>query len=271
MPVSAVDFKAFHESVERLADLSVHELVETLQRQFRYATATSGTRDYMAKKRAWYGYVTRELAPAIARKYGLGAGEVSAALWEDIYRHDTGESLEALLPEVSDADYFGDAAANVVEGRLVANGDESARTALEGFMRSAVMGYARQAQIYNTRRVYRQRRRGWREAGYMRVPTGDSTCAWCIMLASRGPVYYTEESAGGDQYHKGELDHFHPFCDCEIVSGFSGDAMLDGYDWHEYEDMYKAAIAKMPSPYTGEQIVDLSGTLANMRRMYGFH
>lgn len=39
-------------------------------------------------------------------------------------------------------------------------------------------------------------RRDPHEVRYARVPQGDKTCGFCLMLASRGPVYYTEESAG---------------------------------------------------------------------------
>ena len=48
---------------------------------------------------------------------------------------------------------------------------------------------------------------------WARVPTGDKTCDFCIMLASRGPVYLTEESAGA-------FDKFHPHCDCKVVPFF---------------------------------------------------
>ena len=43
---------------------------------------------------------------------------------------------------------------------------------------------------------------------YARVPQGASTCAWCIMLASRGAVYHTEETAGRSG---------HVNCDCALV------------------------------------------------------
>lgn len=48
------------------------------------------------------------------------------------------------------------------------------------------------------------------ETRYARVPTGEETCDFCIMLASRGPVYHSEESAGA-------YDHYHANCDCRIV------------------------------------------------------
>ena len=32
--------------------------------------------------------------------------------------------------------------------------------------------------------------------GWARVATGDETCAWCLMLVSRGPVYHSAKKAG---------------------------------------------------------------------------
>lgn len=58
------------------------------------------------------------------------------------------------------------------------------------------------------------------ETRYARVPTGEETCDFCIMLASRGPVYHTEESAGA-------YDHYHAHCvtgDTEV----SGRGLLAG-------------------------------------------
>ena len=68
---------------------------------------------------------------------------------------------------------------------------------------------------------------------WARVPMGAVTCAFCVMLASRGFEYSSEESAGrGMQYH----DH----CDCQIVPAW-GRASLRGYDPDKYASMWRAA------------------------------
>lgn len=60
---------------------------------------------------------------------------------------------------------------------------------------------------------------------YARVPTGTDTCDFCLMLASRGFVYY-------DQARAEEGSHMH--CDCVVVPGNGADAMsptqIEGYD-----------------------------------------
>ncbi|MGH3760260.1 hypothetical protein [Actinophytocola sp.] len=58
--------------------------------------------------------------------------------------------------------------------------------------------------------------------GWARVPTGRETCAFCWMLASRGPVYRTAASAG-------EMTAWHDRCDCHVTPVFDRDTW-DGRD-----------------------------------------
>lgn len=83
--------------------------------------------------------------------------------------------------------------------------------------------------------------------GWARVATGSETCAWCLMLISRGPVFKRAESAGftGDfqdaikafedagQDHQSFFDYidenefmeeWHTGCDCKVVPVFSLDS-----------------------------------------------
>jgi hypothetical protein len=55
----------------------------------------------------------------------------------------------------------------------------------------------------------------WPGVAWARVLTGPRSCAFCAMLASRGPVYTSEASA---KYRGGErVDKYHDGCDCEVV------------------------------------------------------
>ncbi|MBQ9005348.1 MAG: hypothetical protein IJ092_03125 [Atopobiaceae bacterium] len=63
---------------------------------------------------------------------------------------------------------------------------------------------------------------------YARVPSGNETCRFCIMLASRGFVYRSEGLAW----------HAHANCDCVIVPGFEGMTEVEGYDPEYYRDCY---------------------------------
>lgn len=75
-----------------------------------------------------------------------------------------------------------------------------------------------------------------RDAGvkFARILTGRENCTFCTMLASRGFVYATRESAGA-------YDQWHRFCDCRVVAGVDG---IEGYDldglydrWRAFEDI----------------------------------
>lgn len=70
---------------------------------------------------------------------------------------------------------------------------------------------------------------------FARIPVGE-TCAWCLMLASRGPVYRSAESAGAaGQYHGGD-------CDCEPVASWDGGKDLPPiYDEGYYFEIYDRA------------------------------
>lgn len=72
--------------------------------------------------------------------------------------------------------------------------------------------------------VMENARRDPHNVRYARVPQGRETCEWCLMLASRGPVYHTEESAGA-------FDHYHAHCDCAVVPFFDTWALY-GEDGH---------------------------------------
>ncbi len=89
---------------------------------------------------------------------------------------------------------------------------------------------------------------------YMRVPTGAHTCDFCLIMASRGPVYGTKRSAGG------EGNSYHSDCDCvpvpvrgEWVNGFWEGETVEGHD-HErlYEEEY------LPYFTPGDSIKDIA-------------
>lgn len=75
--------------------------------------------------------------------------------------------------------------------------------------------------------------------GFARVATGRETCAFCLMLVSRGPVFKSELEAGAkhegaaeiletrNNFSDEELDElmtrWHPGCDCKVVPVFDVD------------------------------------------------
>lgn len=72
--------------------------------------------------------------------------------------------------------------------------------------------------------------------GYARVTDSDP-CAWCAMLASRGPVYKSAKTAGdprkgGNRYH----DH----CACQVWPAFTNDEPFIGIAEKLYDDWLAA-------------------------------
>ena len=90
--------------------------------------------------------------------------------------------------------------------------------------------------------------------GWARVATGRETCAFCLMLVSRGPVYERSEDVGisdeekaleilddgADQAALKELmTRWHPGCDCIAVPVYDIDSWEGREDWKRAEDIWK--------------------------------
>lgn len=101
------------------------------------------------------------------------------------------------------------------------------------------------------RNVARDARNG---ARYARVPSGTKTCAWCAMLASRGFVYASEDTAG-------KRNKYHADCDCMIVPSWSKTPKLDGYDPDGLYSSYLEARRSLGGRATTKQVA------ARMREM----
>lgn len=82
------------------------------------------------------------------------------------------------------------------------------------------------------------RREGVRWA---RVPTGEKTCSFCLVLASRDAVYATRQSAG-DTSGSGYGDDYHGDCDCQVVRIASEKDYPEGYLPDNYLQMYTDAV-----------------------------
>jgi hypothetical protein len=83
-------------------------------------------------------------------------------------------------------------------------------------------------------------------ARWARVPVG-KTCAFCLVAASRGAVYRSEESASR---------HFHGACDCTATPFWRNDPYPEGYDpdalLQQYQDARDAADSGRLKPILSE-------------------
>lgn len=117
-------------------------------------------------------------------------------------------------PDGSGIDLGDDEIEHLMDGR-----DKGPRQALDDAINEALERDETQAEEIA--------RRG-RPVAWARVLTGRDNCWFCVMLASRGPVYATQESAIASKV--GARYHFH--CDCRAVpvwdpSGWEGKARAD--------------------------------------------
>lgn len=119
-------------------------------------------------------------------------------------------------------------------------------------MREAVRGLARdQVRRAANRTMRHNAARDGR--GYARVPMGGEACGFCIMLASRGFVYRSAQTAG-------EGNHYHSDCRCKVIPGFGG-MTVEGYDPSEYARRYHGSLQL--TPYG---TVDMRATVRAMDR-----
>lgn len=93
---------------------------------------------------------------------------------------------------------------------------------------------------------------------WARVPTGRTTCAFCLMLASRGPAYGSKRSAGGDS------NKYHADCDCTPTPIWLGDELPEGYDPEALYDTYSDAAEAASGGGT-------KSILSELRKQQGIH
>lgn len=147
------------------------------------------------------------------------AAATLAARWYDGVAEGEGASLR---PAITSVTYSGQLVADTAryQARKLAAGDVEGFAASCGELaRNDALKSVNQTIIAN---CGRDRREGVR---FARVPTGLETCTFCLMLASRGAVYHTRESAG-------EFSHYHRRCDCKVVPGFADDPMAELVEGH---------------------------------------
>ena len=81
---------------------------------------------------------------------------------------------------------------------------------------------------------------------WARVPRGSDPCSFCVMLASRGFAYTSEESADfGSSFHNGK-------CRCVPVCSWGKDRIF-GYDQEKYKVMYDQAVAAIENGAYGRK------------------
>lgn len=171
----------------------------------------------------------RAFLPLLARTYG----EVSSAAAADFYEAARGSSVAGrFVAEMAESSAARQALRQA--GWATAplfGGDPATALGRMGIVAdAAALQDGRNTVIHNTRRDPQKPR-------WARVPVG-KTCAWCLMLAGRGAVYRSQDSAGGaGQFHGGD-------CDCQPVPSWDhGNDLPPSYDEGRLFGLYDRARA----------------------------
>lgn len=133
---------------------------------------------------------------------------------------DRAITMAVYSPEKSDA------VARYQARKLAKGGDAAFAKACGEYARNDALRSLNETIIAN---VGRDKDKG---ARFARVPTGFETCTFCLMLASRGAVYYSRKTAG-------EWRHFHRNCDCKVVPGFEKDPLVVLVEGHNPREAYE--------------------------------
>lgn len=166
-----------------------------------------------------------EIVPLLTREYGELAATVAAEWYESVHPG-------AFLARTASDTFPTQGVVNNVRyhaGALWADDPAAALSGISGAMQRFIL-YSGRTTIARNVHLDPSKPR------FARVPTGARTCAWCSMLASRGFVYLTKETAGI------VAEDYHDDCDCQIVPMHdSGSAHIEGYDPDLLYDQYMQA------------------------------
>lgn len=156
-------------------------------------------------------------AYGLATKYGEGAAAAAAEFYDAIAL----ASEVVVPPAVPAKTATYDEVAKAVNGTLKQS-PELVPSAVSRLVKTAGVDTTMQNAI--------------RDGAYWAwVPRGD-TCAFCIMLASRG-----WQRASAKALKNGHAEHIHANCDCTYMVRFGDDLFVEGYEPQQYLDMYNSA------------------------------
>lgn len=174
-----------------------------------------------------------EFVPQLVREYGDVAATAAAEWYEQVRFQQVGPFNAATTNATNVAQVQG--SVKYAAGRLFTDRPDDMLAILAGGVQRYVLASQRGTVARNVQLDPSKPR-------FARVPTGAKTCAWCTLLASRGFVYLTKQTAGIN-------DHYHDDCNCQAVAEWEADRhYITGYDpddlYAKYEDARAAADAQ---------------------------
>ncbi|WIE65947.1 hypothetical protein DEI99_005255 [Curtobacterium sp. MCLR17_036] len=191
-----------------------------------------------------------EFVPQLVREYGDVAATVAAEWYEQV-RYEQAGAYNATTVNTTNVEQIR-AGVRANAGQLFTDTPDVMLALLSGGVQRYVLASQRGTIARNVQLDPSKPR-------FARVPTGAKTCAWCTLLASRGFVYLTAQTAGVS-------DHYHSECNCQAVAEWEADRhYIAGYDpdamYEKYQDA-RAAANSLGLPLTDANIA------TQMRALY---
>lgn len=169
--------------------------------------------------------------PELTATYGQAAAS-AASIWYEELRADAGvRGAFSASPSEPVATEIVAARTRYGAGHLWSDAPEETLKFLYGITQQYALQPGRDTIMDSTHRDKHK-------PSWARVPQGAETCAFCLMLASRGAVYSSASSAG-------EMRQFHGDCDCAVTPIWTPDDLPEGYDpealYNQYLDARDAS------------------------------
>lgn len=178
----------------------------------RYVEANGGLQAIDRQKLIDYSY-------ALATKYGE-ASSAMAAEWYDAVAIGSGHTLPPAVP--ADTATYQETAQTVTGTLNNSQNEESLSGAIERLIKMPSLDTTLNNALRDGAEI------AW-------IPHGD-TCAFCMMLASRGWM-----RASKNLIKHGHAEHIHSNCNCQFGIRFNGSPEYAGYDPNVYKEMYDNA------------------------------
>lgn len=205
--------------------------------------------DAVAARRA-----LEEVLPALVDRYGEVSATVGGDWYDDLRARSSPPGRFTAV--MADPPATGAVRANVRWS--VTPLFSETRDSRQAFARAALV-LSRHALQPARDTVTRSARRDPARPRWARVPGAADPCAFCLMLASRGPIYHTEDTAGGLN-----PDHYHADCRCSPTPLWAGDSLPSGYDPDELYAQYQEARQATEADYPTTR-----GVLSELRQLQG--
>lgn len=150
-------------------------------------------------------------AANVSERFAGPSSEIAAQLFDEVCEGEGIDATASLLEDLVNMDMV-EGAAHYNAGKLV-DGD------WDGFVEAE----ARTVDNNVHRAAYETMKKSCKDNNvqWARIPSGRETCGYCFMLASRGFVYVSEDTAKAGS---------HVGCDCIVMPGKPGSTEVEGYD-----------------------------------------